>query len=1109
MATTTHKQNIDFAASMTFNPKDIEKLENAFGAGFTDAISKAAKLGSKQFTDNILNKMGEVADEMKTAAAKIQAEQERINGLAEGDAKKAAEKQLRADKLKLFKQKRAFDIETKTHNAYIDRQEEMLKAYDELTVKIKVDKKAFASDMGEALSGAFSKLSSGDFAGLASSLGGALSKGGGMAEAAGMAGGGAAAEGGAAMLSTLGPILAGLGAAVGVIASVAVVLQMAYDQTKKYNQALTEGAGAADFFSKGVGSMSGTLKDLRGATFELGKRFRMDTEEIAKFTNTLNSSGVTYKEFIGLAGEGKSAQQAFFDVTKTAIVAAKGLGIEAGDAAAFMDKSMRDLGKTSLVEIQGAFGLIGDAAARSGMSVKSFFTAINEATSGMALHNIRLEDTIGLMLTMTKVLGEDAAKERAKMEGTFKNMGYTERIKTVLTTGKGTTSKIVGADARAQAEEFSKGSLPAAIKKFGKEIGSTLIQDGNLSVEKLGKMGEKEYRTLVTTLRASDDANAVVAARQLDNIRDLAAGAMNPGDELAQADALGQLSKSGELAMQLASASAVLGEKGISSMKGLTRAAFEQITGMSGENFEVMKRLDRELRGQFAGIQQKVKDGTATEDEKKFAKMDFTEAVAAGFGKAEMEKGVRAGFSGMERMTESMLTETQSITTTLKNYVGFFLESIYGLMEWLVRKIGGDDQADALDMQKKQMDALEEANTKSTEMVGAINELRRKQASMLGLSPTEQTDLAAKEKAYTEIEAEKARLRAGVDAFSQYSSPEAAMAMSKVAGASAAVGAGGGAAALAEEKKAREEAEYEKSGFSLAGGAAVFGGAEGNASLFGMSPTEDFWGLVAAGAGAGAGAGALGGAAAGGVGAIPGAVIGALVGGTAAAIAAWSSEDDEATFKQLQQGLGPEGAATGIDLLAESTGLTEEYTGASKDTLAEMLSKDAGYFTASGKPLASLAADQKVLLDKLLKSMTGSEQSKALTTLADSSEEGKAAVAAFLTSGKKDALDIDAFTKSNDPNIIMALKAAKGTTSSPVNDFIYRGGMNGGVITPINSADEFIGMKPGGNVERGGRGGTGGTVVVNINGDTATIVRVMKDVLQKSGLTASPNNGFA
>ena len=1082
MATTTHKQNIDFAASMTFNPKDIEKLEKAFGAGFTDAISKAAKLGSKRFTDNIISKMGEVADDMKAAAAAIQAKQEQINALAEGDAKKAAEKQLRADKLKLFKQKRAFDLETKTHNAYIDRQEEMLKAYDELAVKIKVDKKALASDMGEALSGAFGKLSSGDFAGLASSLGGALSKGGGMLESAGLAAGGAEAGGMAAAMAGLGPAIAAIGATVGVIAAVAVVFQMAYDQTKKYNQALTEGAGAADFFSKGVGSMSGTLKDLRGATFELGKRFRMDTEEIAKFTNTLNSSGVTYKEFIGLAGEGKSAQEAFFDVTKTAIVAAKGLGIEAGDAAAFMDKSMRDLGKTSLVEIQGAFGMIGDAAARSGMSVKSFFTAINEATSGMALHNIRLEDTIGLMLTMTKVLGEDAAKERAKMEGTFKNMGYTERIKTVLTTGKGTTSKIVGADARAQAREMGQ-PLKEAISKFMPDlVGAT-----GVSVEKLGTMTEKQYRALVTKMRASDDANAVVAARQLDNMRDLAKGAINPGDELAQADALGQLSKSGELAMQLAGASAVLGKKGISDMRGLTRAAFEQITSMSGENFEVMKRLDRELRGQFDAIQQKVKDGTATDKEKEFAKMDFTEAIASGFGKAEMEKGVRAGFTGMERMTESMLTETQSITTTLKNYVGFFLESIYGLLEWIVRKMGGDDQAEALDMQKRQMDALEEANTKSTEMVGAINELRRKQAVM-GLSPAEQTDLDTKEKAYKDNEADKARLRAGVDAFSQYSDPEAAMRMSKVAGASAAVGAGGGAAALAEEKKAREEAAD-------------------------ASDAPDRWAKVFAAGVAGAAAGGLIGAAAGtpfgGVGAVPGYAIGAIGGGIMGAGAAgyaWYSGEAEGDAQTLA-GLGT--SSTGIDQLAESTGLTEEYSLASKDTLAEMLSKDAGYFTSSGKPLASLAADQKTLLDKLLKSMNDTKQSEALQTLANSSEEGKAAVAAFLTSGKKDALDIDEFTKSADPAIMMALKTAKGTTSSPVDDFIYRGGASGGIITPINSADDFIGMKPGGNVERAGRGGTGGTVVVNINGDTATIVRVMKDVLQKSGLTASPNNGFA
>lgn len=1085
---TTYKQNIDFVASLTFKEAEIQKLEQAFGAGFTESMRKAAKVGATAFTDQLATKFAATADELRDAAADIVKKQKAYDDEQDATEKARLEKELREMKLNLRKKKQLLDLEKKEHDHFIDQQEGVLKAYEELQLKVKVDKAGLTKDMGEALSGAFGKLSSGDFSGLVGSLGGMLTKGLSTVQGAGLAAGGAEAGGMAAAMASIGPAIAVIGASVGAIAAVAAVFQMAYEQGKKYNQILTEGAGAGDFFAQGVGDMSGSLNDLRDATFDLGRQLRMDTEEIAKFTTALNTSGVTYKEFIGLAGEGKSAQQAFFDVTKTAIVAAKGLGIEAGDAAAFMDKSMRDLGKTSLVEIQGAFGMIGDAAARSGMSVKSFFTAINEATSGMALHNIRLEDTIGLMLTMTKVLGEDAAKERAKMEGQFRQMGYQERIKTVMTTGTATTSKIVGADARAQAAALGE-PLTKAIGTFGKSVGADLVAGGKISIEKLGKMDEKQYRSLVTTLRASNDANAVVAARQLDNIRDLAKGALKPGDTLAQADALGQLSKSGELAMQLASASAVLGQKGISSMEGLTRAAFEQITGMSGENFEIMKRLDRELRGQFDAVQEKVRLGTATEEEQKFAKMDFTEAVAAGFGKEEMAKGVRAGFTGMERMTDQLLTETQSFTTVLKNQVAFMLEGIYNLIEWIVRKMGGSEQAKALDMQRAKMDELEKANEESTVALQEFNEVMRRQAT----TGADEAEVAAAKAAYDEAEQKKKRLQAEVGAFSRYSSPEAAMAMSKVEGAAAAVGAGGGGAALAEEKAAREEAEKEKSGFF---------GAEGNASLFGMSPTEDFWGIVASTAAAGAVAGAIGG---GGVGAIPGAIVGAGAG----AFAAYYAADDELTYNELQRGLGPEGAGTGIDQLAESTGLTEEYTGAAKDTLAEMLTSQDKWFEKGGKPLAAISADQKVLLDRLLKQMVKGDETEALDILAKSSEEGKAAVAAYLTSGKKEALDIEQFTTSDDPAVMRALQTVRdASTKSPVEDFIYRGGASGGVITPINSADQFIGMKPGGSVERAGRS-AGGTVIININGDTATIVRTVKDVLQKSGLSASPNNGYA
>jgi hypothetical protein len=62
----------------------------------------------------------------------------------------------------------------------------------------------------------------------------------------------------------------------------------------------------------------------------------------------------------------------------------------------------------------------------------------------------------------------------------------------------------------------------------------------------------------------------------------------------------------------------------------------------------------------------------------------------------------------------------------------------------------------------------------------------------------------------------------------------------------------------------------------------------------------------------------------------------------------------------------------------------------------------------------------------------------------------------------------------------------------PVKDFVYRGGSQGGVITPLNTRDEFLGMKKGGAIDKFG----GGAVVININGgDEARVYRVVRKAL--------------
>jgi hypothetical protein len=1042
------KQSIEFDASLRFNSAQRQLLEKALGDSFTPAMVRAARLGGDKMAKRLAKGIEEAADELEAINVKIVAAQKELKDEQDEALKKEIAQRLKLLHKQAMRHKRTMELENKAFGANLDRQEEMLKAYDDIKVKMKVDKKQLAADMGEALTGAFGKLSSGDLSGLASSLGGALSKGGGMMEAAGMAAGGAEAGGMAALAAGLGPLVVGLGATVGALAAIAAVFQMAYDQTKKYNQALAEGAGAADFFSTGAGDMATSLNSMRGAVFNLGRRFRMDTEEIAKFTNALNTSGVTYKEFAGLAGEGKSAQQAFFDVTKTAIVAAKGLGIEAGDAASFMDKSMRDLGKTTLPEMQDAFGAIGSAAARSGMTVKSFFTAISEATSGMALHNIRLEDTIGLMGTMTKVLGEDLAKERVKLEGQFKNMGYQERIKTVMTTGTAKTSKIVGADARAQAAAMSP-VLTEAIGKFGGEVGKELTEGGKLNVEMLGKMSGEQFDKLVVGLRATGGDKGVAAARQLENVVKLARGAVSPGDRLAQADAIGQLSKSGELAMQLAGASAVIGKAG-KDIQGLDRAAYEQITGLSGENFEIMQRLDRELRGQFGAIQEKIKSGASvTEEEKKFAGMGYEEAVAAGLGRGDIEKSMKGSFSTMEKMTDQLLTETQSFTTTLKNYVGWTLEKIYKLLEYMVSIIpGGEDRAELAKKQEAAMQQAEAVNQSQQKISEEINALATREAQF-NASPEDAARLEELRAQYKALDVEKAGLMGRSSAYEVSTSVGGGEVAAKIAEGAAEVGAGGGGTAFKKEQEARNDAlTGHLTDMALSGVASALTG--------GLS-------MLLPGAG----------------------------------VSLWE------TVPKAMDTIDGMSSASGTDLLTDKMGLTAEATEESKNTLGQLLleAKDDG----------KTSDKEKALLESMLKQMRETEKTKALETLAGIDAE---AVSQYLTTGKAEALKVGTITGAagTDPNVRLALESLglmESNTESPVDDFIYRGGSSGGVITPINTKDEFLGMKPGGAIDRAARGGSSGTVVININGDTATIVRVVTDVLKKAGLTPSASNGFA
>ena len=529
-----------------------------------------------------------------------------------------------------------------------------------------------------------------EYGGKAKDWGGRLSKAGGK-----MGGrmGGMMAKGGKLMAGMGGAAVAMAGVAAAAVA-VGAALYKVYDWSKGMNKALLENVASADLWSdasrrnrRDMNTMASTLRD---TATDMAYDWRMQSEEVIGLMRAVNDAGLTFKELDTFAA-GYSFREAVQETAEMVLVASKNLGIGYQEAGSYADRMMRDFGQ-GLEGVRESFAKIFVAAQGSGMAVKDFFTAINEASSGMALYNFRLDDTLGLLDMMTDVLGEDLAKEQLKMSGQFRNMGMQERTKTALTTGVGRTQGILRADAKAQATEFSR-SFAMSIAQLGPE--GLLGSSGMLDYGKVGQMNEKSFRGVVGRLRETEGNEAMV--RQLENIRQLAQG--TSGGALGAASGMGGLSKSGEFAMQLAQASGVLGDKGISSMQGMSRMAFEEITGQSGENFEMLQRMDRQMRYEYdkAGG----KGGTG---------QDFFQFVASGQFADDLTRMSEEAQDPMRRLAKAQLKETTSIVQTLKNVVGIAIDNVSqgidSLYRWWTRD-EDDDMIKRLAESKDKQDIME------------------------------------------------------------------------------------------------------------------------------------------------------------------------------------------------------------------------------------------------------------------------------------------------------------------------------------------------------------------------------------------------------------------
>jgi len=172
-----------------------------------------------------------------------------------------------------------------------------------------------------------------------------------------------------------------------------------------------------------------------------------------------------------------------------------------------------------------------------------------------------------------------------------------------------------------------------------------------------------------------------------------------------------------------------------------------------------------------------------------------------------------------------------------------------------------------------------------------------------------------------------------------------------------------------------------------------------------------------------------------------------------------------------------------IEALALAAGLSPEDTA---KTVSEFMEKG----TVSGglqKALGDLPETSKRALDTLSGGLG--------VNLGSAGVQGGPSAAPIYGSGRR--FGTGASAEAPDPDSAVA---DSDVTTPGVEDFLYRGDGVRGTITPIDTADDVIGMKRGGAIDRA-TGGSGGSVTVNIyGGDERRVFDVVKRVLSQSGI---------
>jgi len=591
-------------------------------------------------------------------------------------------------------------------------------------------------------------------------------------------------------------MMAAAGAVAGAVAGLGLLLAafVAVDKkVKEFNKDIIKTHGALSLMRMGGGNLNRSLQVIKHTVSDLSANFGVSETDAKALFDTLDKGGITLDRLTHGARDAADQQRVLNQALRDMHSIANVLGVGLSDYANDLTNYVNDLA-SSTQTVNDSFAQIAKMASESAFGTRRFYSMVTQATTGQAALNVSLEQTGDLLLRMSKIMGAKKAVEAlGAAAGDMGALSAQDRIKHVIL-GGARGRRRVGVEARQQAStlagdvtragnEGMKNALTQALTSAGltdKGISEAVnARDPTRLVNALGKLNQSQQTRLVAHLRdqGTDEANAL--ARRLDQQVSLSRAA--GGSLSATVNAMETFSAGGSIAYKLDEVENLLGGR-LENLNATQRAAAENLTGMSGHQYDAMRDYSRALQGSFGILESHMGENVEANAEldKHLVKMygatirdgKIVSAHLDANGNVARETGeeiTRANdlsqaytratgddITKLREETTSIAYQTMDATTSvadiLENKVAMYIQRLY---EWadgwlgplLARLLEGSER-EAFEQKRATATVFE----KEIEKLQKQNETERTQMARLSVTATSSTNSEERARANQELQ---------------------------------------------------------------------------------------------------------------------------------------------------------------------------------------------------------------------------------------------------------------------------------------------------------------------------------------------------------------------